>query len=686
MIELKEIMTPVFECLSINSTLKEAIHFMYRQKWNTVPVLDHEKRLKGVFTRSSLYRMLLDEKPLKAKITPYIKKEVVVLPLHISDEQLRLLVKKSKVGTGVVVDEEGYVVGLMTKTDFVNALLNDTELLKEQLKTVLDHSTFGVLMTDNINRITYVNEVLCQMINKKLDEVINQPLDSIIDLPAENHKPIKMKFYNGQSIVRKTSYNMTNGKTGVIALFQHITEVEEMAEELESVKHLKRLLETVIDHAYDGIIMINECGEVTFFNQPIVDLFELDKHLIKNKNIQDILPELQLTNVLQTGIAEFSDFQEVKGIKYIVHRIPVYEGDKIIGVIGKVFYRQLHEVLNQIKKLDIHKQKESRKHAKSLSAKFSVDQIKTKNEKMNKLLKSARKAAKGKSTILIRGESGTGKELLAHAIHSMSLRKEGPFVSINCAAIPEHLLESEFFGYEGGAFTGANHKGKIGKFELANGGTLFLDEVGDMSLSLQAKLLRALQEKEFYRVGGNERISVDVRIIAASHQPLEEMVEKGAFREDLYYRLNVISFEIPPLRIRKDDILLLCESFLPEINEENGTSVFGMSPAVKEIMVQYDWPGNIRELRNVLERSMIFAEHGKIQLEDLPEYIRKKINMKSTNQLGVEVKENQTLIEQAEKKAIEQALQEAVGNKSKASKLLGISRSVLYKKMKKYNL
>ncbi|MDR7075931.1 transcriptional regulator with PAS, ATPase and Fis domain [Neobacillus niacini] len=277
---------------------------------------------------------------------------------------------------------------------------------------------------------------------------------------------------------------------------------------------------------------------------------------------------------------------EVKGINYIVHRIPVYQEEQIIGAIGKIVYRQLHEVRERFRNYEKLEKQNDVLTKKAESSRFTFDEILSKIPQMEKLFRSGMKAVKGKTTIMIRGESGTGKELFAHAIHSASNRKNGPFITVNCAVIPEHLLESEFFGYDEGAFTGAKQKGKMGKFEMANGGTLFLDEVGDMSLQLQAKLLRVLQEREFYRVSGTNRISVDVRIITATHQKLEEMVEERKFREDLFYRLNVISIEIPPLRKRKEDTLMLSHAFMRDLNKQNGTSIIGWDPLVENALIR----------------------------------------------------------------------------------------------------
>jgi transcriptional regulator with PAS, ATPase and Fis domain len=446
----------------------------------------------------------------------------------------------------------------------------------------------------------------------------------------------------------------------------------------------KSLLQTVIDNSYDGLVMVNEKGNITFVSPSLIELFDLNPHEIEDVPIDSIFPHFELTTVFKTGIAEISDFMEIKGINYIVHRIPVYQEDQIIGAIGKIVYRQLQEVRERFRSYEKLEKQNDVATKKAETSRFTFDEILSHNSQMEKLFRSGMKAAKGKTTIMIRGESGTGKELFAHAIHSASNRKNGPFITVNCAAIPEHLLESEFFGYEEGAFTGAKQKGKVGKFEMADGGTLFLDEVGDMSLQLQAKLLRVLQEREFYRVGGTNRVSVDVRIITATHQKLEEMVEAGTFREDLFYRLNVISIEIPPLRKRKEDILLLSHAFISELNKQNGTSIIGWDPVVEQALMEYDWPGNVRELRNVFERAMVFAENGMISLEDLPDYLLKKIGMSIFLE---EENENcdKTLLEKAEEMAIKVALKKSDGNKSKACKLLGISRSVLYDKLKKYD-
>ena len=579
MLQFKELITPVDCMVTEDTTLTEAISLMNKKKWNLLPVTDTERKLVGVFTRSSLFQMVLDERPLTTPIKQYIKEQVETLPINTPYEKIELIVKNSQVGTGVIIDEQERVVGILTKTDMVMSLLQTSQ-------------------------------------------------------------------------------------------------------ELKTVKSLKRTLETALDHAYDGIVMTDEKKNIQMISPPLLELFNLQPESVLFKPVAKVLPELLLDNVYQSETAEVSGFLEINGIKYIVHRIPILEDGKVIGAIGKIVFRQLNEVSELFKKLQKAENKASFYHQqfqKSESARFTWEHLLTVDPYMEKLKKSAAKAAKGRSTILIRGESGTGKELFAQAIHNSSARSTGKFIVVNCAAIPEDLLESEFFGYDEGAFTGARQKGKLGKFDLANGGTLFLDEIGDMSLSLQAKLLRVLQEREFYRVGGTIRIQVDVRIIAATNRNLEEMVKEGLFREDLYYRLNVISLYVPPLRDRLYDTDHLIGRFMIELNQILGTSITGIDNRAREAMLNYAWPGNVRELRNVMERAMTFAENGKIRFEDLPDYLVKQVSIKEPSL-------NVSLVENAELEAIKKALVQVQGNKVKAARLLGISRSGLYEKIKKYKL
>ncbi|MGQ9663803.1 MAG: sigma-54-dependent transcriptional regulator [bacterium] len=338
------------------------------------------------------------------------------------------------------------------------------------------------------------------------------------------------------------------------------------------------------------------------------------------------------------------------------------------------------EISIVIKKLIGHQQliKENIRLRKELTKKFKFQDLIGKSPEMLKVFEMVKTVAPTKSTILIRGESGTGKELVARAIHELCPRKHGPFIPVACGAMPESLLEAELFGYEKGAFTGAiaQYKGRI---ELAHKGTLFLDEIGDISAKTQVDLLRFIQEREFRRLGGKEILKVDVRLIAATNKNLEEMVKNNTFREDLYYRLNVITIEIPPLRDRKMDIPLLVEHFLDVVRLKTGKEVTKISSAAMELLMEYDWPGNVRELENVIEHSIVVSKGNEIQINDLPQYllkIKKDVGLLPTNYS----------LEQMEEEHILNVLNANDWNIKKSAEILKINRLTLYKKIKKYNL
>ncbi|CAM3851080.1 sigma-54-dependent Fis family transcriptional regulator [Mesobacillus zeae] len=685
MIEFKDIVTPVDCTITKDTTLGEAISVIKRKKWSLLPVTDGEGRLAGVFTRSRLFQMVLDQNPLETAIRMYIKAETETIRIDTPYEEIARIVQTSRVGTGVVLDESDRVIGLLTKTDMVMALLAEASSLKDQLEAILKESNIGVLMADEHGTVTFVNDRLCRMAGMKREGLMNRQCGSLFPgLSKQEADVAQIDFGITKAIVRTGTFKTTQDRDARIVIFHDNSQVEKMAEELESVNTLKKSIETALEHAYDGLLMTNRDGTILMVSPPLLELFGLSRTDVLGENADRVFPQLKLSSVFKTETAEISDFKEVNGIKYIVQRIPVLKDGEIIGAIGKVMFRQLNEVNELFKKWKQAERKASFYHQelqKTESARFTWGDIFTRDTAMEKLKKSAAKAAKGRSTILVRGESGTGKELFAQAIHNSSARSSGKFVVVNCAAIPEDLLESEFFGYEEGAFTGAKQRGKIGKFDLANGGTLFLDEIGDMSLPLQAKLLRVLQEREFYRVGGMKKVQVDVRIIAATNRDLEAMVKAGLFREDLYYRLNVISLNIPPLRERIQDTDYLIGKLMEELNRVLGTSITSVDPFARKMLLSYSWPGNVRELRNVMERAMTFAEHGNIQTEDLPDYLLDETLADRPGEI-----ENVSMAEEAELAAIRKALSQAEGNKVKAAKLLGISRSGLYEKIKKYKL
>ena len=312
---------------------------------------------------------------------------------------------------------------------------------------------------------------------------------------------------------------------------------------------------------------------------------------------------------------------------------------------------------------------------KKLEQRYEFENITAKSPRMQQVIELIKVVAQSNATVLITGESGTGKELVARSIHSQSYRRKKPFIAVNCAALPESLLESELFGHEKGSFTGA-YAQKKGKFEVANRGTLFLDEVGDMSTNIQVHLLRVLEEKEFTRVGGNELVKTDVRVVTATNRDIKKAVTSGAFREDLYYRLNVVTIELPPLRERKEDIPLLAQHFLEQFTVENQKKTIGFSPEATDFLLKYEWPGNVRELENAIERAVILTKNSYIEVGDLaqdnPMLVHSALSGKSLNEV--------------EKNHILDVLTRTNGNNSEAARILGITRMTLYNKIKTFGL
>ncbi|RYG71198.1 AAA family ATPase [Lentibacillus lipolyticus] len=365
------------------------------------------------------------------------------------------------------------------------------------------------------------------------------------------------------------------------------------------------------------------------------------------------------------------------------NRIPLWKHGKVTGAIGMLIFEgvnELYEIYNRIQKDKyVTGKKESiadnsNKHSDPSVTK--LDEIIGDSDSTKITKRMARKVAKTSVTVLITGESGTGKGNYARGIHVLSAYSRGPFVHVNCGAIPANLIESELFGYEEGAFTGARKGGKRGKFELARNGTLFLDEIGELPLAMQTKLLRILEDKEFERVGGTQKYKVNTRVIAATNRNLWQMVQNGAFREDLFYRLNIIEIEIPPLRERRGDIPSLISHFIPVMCEKYQVPEKKLNSEVMSAFIQYPWKGNVRELINIIERLVVLTDGETIKLKHLPRYMQP--SDKSNKQANPEQSDERALIESV--------LNESSGNKTEAARQLGIHRTTLYQKIKKYNI
>ena len=452
-----------------------------------------------------------------------------------------------------------------------------------------------------------------------------------------------------------------------------------------------RTLLGIFDSLYEGAVAVDADSRITWMNDKYRALLGLNgTEQIEGRPIEEVIADSQLRRVVDSGRADLLDIFTVNGRQLVVSRIPLQdELGKVVGGLGVILYdrlQALQPIIAKVQALQDDLAAVRRELAASRRAKYGFSQFIGGSQAVRDLKAQARRAASRDASVLLLGETGTGKELLAHAIHGASARASKPLVQINAAAIPDTLLEAELFGVWPGAFTGAGSKPRPGKFELAHGGTLFLDEVGDMPLAVQAKLLRALQEKEVEPLGSNRVIAVDVRLVAATSRDLPAMVAAGTFRADLFYRLNVLPLNIPPLRQRTEDIQLLVEALLERITALNGTRLRDLAPDAVGVLRRWHWPGNVRELGNVLEQAMALDGAGPVTGEQMATLLPVEKVQSLTQTRRMAVRPLRDVLLAAERAALLSALEAAGGVKLQAAKLLGISRAQFYEKLAHHDL
>lgn len=555
------------------------------------------------------------------------------------------------------------------------------------VKTLLDCFDEGVLVNDSKGRI---------IVNKKFNDIFNighECMSEIFDALNKynlnvfltNEIDVETNIYVNNKKIRIKKFIIESSDELPFNLVIIFREDDKRAEDKKSIYELKKslnLMKDILDNAYQGIVLVDEHGTIIKWNyEKLLGIKEID---VLGKPVEEVIENTRLHVVVKTGEKELCHVQRIQGRDMIASRVPIIRDGKIIGAVGTVLFKDIKEVKDLARRLE-NLENDVNKYKGEISnihyARYSFENIITKNEKMIEIKDIAKKAANSDSTVLIQGDSGTGKEYFAHAIHNASKRRYAPFIRINCAAIPNELIESELFGYESGAFTGARKEGKIGKFELADKGTILLDEIGSMPYIMQAKLLRVLEEHEFERLGSNKRINVDVRIIASTNENLNKKIEEGLFRQDLFYRLNVVGLNIPPLRNRVDDIPLLIKYMLGQLDKNMGIKNKTITEATLQILQSYNWPGNVRELRNILERAANVSSGKYLNPEHLPVYLSKRNNNFSKN--GGSLKD---IVAKAEIAAIKEALRLNNGNRTNAAKHLGIHRTAIYKKMNRYGM
>ena len=562
------------------------------------------------------------------------------------------------------------------------------------LGVILDSLSSGVLAIDRDANIIVFNDAAARILGVPKEKAFGEPLLSIVPnsglvnvLRTGSPEVGRPQAIGQRTVMTNRSPIFRDGAlAGAVSIFQDITETEKISRELDSTKVLVHTLEEVLAGAGEWMLVVDASGVITMISEAYAEFNGTTVSGAIGKHVTEVIENTRMHIVARTGAAELGEPQTIRGRAVIVNRIPLKDGDRVVGAYGRVVFKDVEQLRQLAGKLNILESKvkyyeEELTHLRG--AKYTFDSIVGSGPSIAAAKEEARRASRTDSTVLVRGETGTGKELFAHAIHAAGQRRSGPFIKLNCAAVPAELLESELFGYEEGAFTGAKKGGKAGKFELAQGGTLFLDEIGDMPLPMQAKLLRVLQEREVERVGGTSSLEVDIRIIAATGRHLEELVGEGTFRTDLYYRIHVIPVHIPPLRERREDIGEISEHFLSKISSDSGEPKRRLSVDVVAILRSYGWPGNVRELQNVLERAVAMSRGDILLPEHLPPHL-----LRAVPDAGKEVVPGSLASAKAEteRNAILAALKASGGNKSKAAGLLQIHRVKLYEKMKRHGI
>lgn len=548
-----------------------------------------------------------------------------------------------------------------------------------------DRHYIGVLAVNKSNEVQFMNRGAENLLSVVPMRFFGRPLEKIIKLPSiynvlNTGKPCfntYKEFNNKKLIINIVPISKEGRVLGAVLLLQDVKQYE-----ITSFNSPELDSQDIIDSYPWPVLIVDTKGKILRANVAWEQSWGEKTDYLKGKRLQDIMHNKN---------ANASNLVRIAKEKYNISFIYKHAGRRLIITIAPlnraagtnrviVYCRDLQELLEFNEQLQKHE-------IKSISHKPLIDssiknELVVHNEQMLRVVSLAEKVAKVDSNVLIQGESGVGKDLIAKLIHEHSRRAGQRFIKVNCSAIPDNLLESELFGYEGGAFTGANHKGKLGLLELANGGSFFLDEVGELPLSMQAKLLQVLQDRELYRVGGTKPVRLDIRIIAATNQNLDEMVSEGTFRKDLFYRLNVVPINIPPLRERQDEIPFLVSHFLEQYKKKYGLAK-EISNETMEYLINYEWPGNVRELQNVIERLVVTVEDSVIQPSHLPQYI--KLPYQRSSVVVPDLMKLKDAVAEVEIQLLQKAFSK-YQNTYKIAKVLGVNQSTVVRKMQKYRI
>jgi len=693
--KVRDIMTPYPMTVGPEQTVGEVAMLFMENKIDGIPVADVSGRLIGLFTKSHIFRVINSDGDLNRKVGEMMTTNLLVG--HADDEFGEVV--DATVPRLPVVDEDGRIVGILTRGDIAKAFFNSYNNISLELDTIINSAYNLIVSIDEKGLIKVWNQSAEKLLGRKAEDVIGRsiqdilPTSDLMDIMKTGRvEPMKRVKLNDRWFMSNRSPIIKEGKIiGAVAVLQDISELEEMSRELNYVKELNEELDAIVESSFDGLFITDGKGVTLRYNNAFAQLTGINQYEYVGRSVEDIKRD----GIISDPVT-FSVLEQKKSITVMqesrIGKLTLTTGNPVIDKNGELIrvvcnvrditeLNLLRQELEKVQGLTQHYENQLR----TLQMQYNgSEKLVVSSAKMRTLLEMVIRLAAVDSTILINGESGTGKELIAEIIHSNSSRSDKPMIKVNCGALPENLLESELFGYEGGAFTGAKKEGKPGYIELAAGGTLFLDEIGEIPLNLQVKLLRFLQSKEIIRVGGSSYHNIDVRIVTATNRDLLEMVQKKQFREDLYYRLNVVPVNTPPLRERKEDIPTLVAHFMGLYNRKYHMER-KIAPEVIDIFMQYEWPGNIRELENLIERLVVISPGDIIRREDLPAHLVDTVGVNSSYILVSGILPLKEAVESVEKQLLEKVYNKSLTTRQMA-KELEVDASTIVRKAAKYNI
>jgi len=676
-----------------DQTIGDVLRLWQEHPIGVVGIVDEQGRLLGVVGSGLTFR---DGMPisLDTKVAEVMDKNFISMSPDVYQEEAWTAPSE----VIAIVDADGKLQGISTKYDLATSLYPYTKFISRELDAVLNAAHTGIISINKDGIITTFNPAAEKITRRARSEAIGKFLADVV-IPTglleiletgetKFGQRLPVKYSVGTRIyVSNRSPIIEDGKViGAVGIFQDISEIEFISHELESVKELNKELKALIESSYDGILIARCDGVVSQVNEAYTRMTGLKAKDIVGRPFQKLVEDGHYASSIVDAVLKKKKAVTNLQTSPMRNRLLII-GNPVANERGEI----VRVVINVRDLTEFEKLRQELHDSKNLNRRYQAE-LCNRNEQRNQVLTSSSpkmqsvidlctRVAQVDSTVLLIGDSGVGKEVLAKHIHSQSARKQGPFITINCGAIPETLLESELFGYERGAFTGAGKDGKQGIFEMAHNGTLLLDEIGDLPLSLQVKLLRVLQDREIIRVGGTKTRSVDVRILAATNRNLADMVQQGSFREDLFFRLNVVPVQIPPLRDRRSDIVPLLNFFCEKYYKKYGIRK-QFSPEVLKIFYEYHWPGNIRELENIVERMVVTEPETIITPKHLPESLRYIMHNTSAKVMVQGVLPFKEALLEMESQLINEALN-LYGSTYKAAKVLGIDQSTVIRKLQK---